>query len=200
MAALTSSVAVRRTHALSALLFMPTVCLCDVHYSTARSAPPIAQLPTPLCVQVIAQASRPAQQARSAAVASVSPKNAFGARAQAVLPSKKRGTAAYRGRSLVVKANNAAAPTKVTIVDAAIADPQFSVLVEAVVKAQLATALSGGSFTVFAPTNDAFTKARAAERVAFSLTTSLPFQRLASPFCVGRASDRADFYDAVSPR
>jgi uncharacterized surface protein with fasciclin (FAS1) repeats len=46
----------------------------------------------------------------------------------------------------------------VTIVDAAKADPKFSVLVEAVVAADLAGTLSGpGPFTVFAPTNDAFT-------------------------------------------
>jgi uncharacterized surface protein with fasciclin (FAS1) repeats len=46
----------------------------------------------------------------------------------------------------------------VTIVDAAKADPKFSVLVEAVVAADLAGTLSGpGPLTVFAPTNDAFT-------------------------------------------
>lgn len=43
------------------------------------------------------------------------------------------------------------------IVQTAQSDPQFSVLVEAVVAADLATTLSGpGPFTVFAPTNDAF--------------------------------------------
>ncbi len=43
------------------------------------------------------------------------------------------------------------------IVQTAQADPQFSILVEAVTAADLATTLSGpGPFTVFAPTNDAF--------------------------------------------
>lgn len=44
------------------------------------------------------------------------------------------------------------------IVQVAQADPRFSVLVEAVTAADLATTLSGpGPYTVFAPTNDAFT-------------------------------------------
>lgn len=44
------------------------------------------------------------------------------------------------------------------IVDVAVADARFSILVEALVKADLASALEGnGPFTVFAPTNDAFT-------------------------------------------
>ena len=48
-------------------------------------------------------------------------------------------------------------PTPVNIVATAQASPQFSILVEAVVAADLATTLSGpGPFTVFAPTNDAF--------------------------------------------
>lgn len=43
------------------------------------------------------------------------------------------------------------------IVEVASSDARFSILVEAVVKADLATALQGdGPFTVFAPTNDAF--------------------------------------------
>lgn len=43
------------------------------------------------------------------------------------------------------------------IVEVASGDARFSILVEAVVKADLASALSGtGPFTVFAPTNDAF--------------------------------------------
>ena len=46
-----------------------------------------------------------------------------------------------------------------SIVDIAKSDPNFSVLVEAVTKTGLATTLSNpGSYTVFAPTNDAFTK------------------------------------------
>ncbi len=44
-----------------------------------------------------------------------------------------------------------------TVVDIAIANPDFSILVEAVTKAGLAGALSAdGPFTVFAPTNEAF--------------------------------------------
>lgn len=48
-------------------------------------------------------------------------------------------------------------PEKKTIVDIAASDPQFSILVEAVVAAGLADTLSGkGQYTVFAPTNAAF--------------------------------------------
>jgi uncharacterized surface protein with fasciclin (FAS1) repeats len=49
-------------------------------------------------------------------------------------------------------------PADKNIVETAIAAaPEFSILVEAVVAADLATTLSGtGPFTVFAPTNDAF--------------------------------------------
>lgn len=48
-------------------------------------------------------------------------------------------------------------PAPVNIVATAQASPQFSILAEAVVAADLATTLSGpGPFTVFAPTNDAF--------------------------------------------
>lgn len=44
-----------------------------------------------------------------------------------------------------------------TVVDIAINNSNFSILVDAVVKADLATTLNGdGPFTVFAPTNDAF--------------------------------------------
>lgn len=47
--------------------------------------------------------------------------------------------------------------TPPSVVDIAIANPDFSILVEAVVKAELAETLSGvGPFTVFAPTNAAF--------------------------------------------
>ena len=50
-----------------------------------------------------------------------------------------------------------AAPAPMDIVKTAQSDAQFSILVEAVVAADLATTLSGaGPFTVFAPTNDAF--------------------------------------------
>lgn len=48
-------------------------------------------------------------------------------------------------------------PADKTVVQTALALPQFSILVEAVLAADLAGALSGtGPFTVFAPTNDAF--------------------------------------------
>lgn len=44
-----------------------------------------------------------------------------------------------------------------TVVDIAVSNPDFSILVEAVTKADLAGALSAdGPFTVFAPNNDAF--------------------------------------------
>jgi uncharacterized surface protein with fasciclin (FAS1) repeats len=53
-------------------------------------------------------------------------------------------------------------PANKNIVETAQSLPQFSVLVEAVVAANLAGTLSGtGPFTVFAPTNDAFTAALA---------------------------------------
>jgi uncharacterized surface protein with fasciclin (FAS1) repeats len=48
-------------------------------------------------------------------------------------------------------------PPPMNIVETAQADPRFSILVEAVVAADLAGTLAGpGPFTVFAPTNDAF--------------------------------------------
>jgi len=48
-------------------------------------------------------------------------------------------------------------PTAKSITQIASADPQFSILVQALAKAKLATTLDGsGNFTVFAPTNDAF--------------------------------------------
>jgi uncharacterized surface protein with fasciclin (FAS1) repeats len=47
-------------------------------------------------------------------------------------------------------------PTTQNIVQIAQSLPQFSILVEAVVAAGLADAVSGGTLTVFAPTNDAF--------------------------------------------
>ena len=45
-----------------------------------------------------------------------------------------------------------------TIVGVAASDPQFSTLVKLVQQAGLATTLSKGSYTVFAPTNQAFAK------------------------------------------
>lgn len=66
-------------------------------------------------------------------------------------------------------------PGVLTVVQMAQLNPTFSVLVEAVVAANLATTLSGaGPFTVFAPTNDAFTAAL----TELSLTKA---QLLASP-------------------
>jgi len=50
------------------------------------------------------------------------------------------------------------AATNKTIVGVAAGDPQFSTLVSLVKKAGLATTLSKGSYTVFAPTNAAFAK------------------------------------------
>ena len=70
-------------------------------------------------------------------------------------------------------------PGVLTVVQMAQANPTFSVLVEAVVTANLATTLSGtGPFTVFAPTNDAFTAALA----ELNLTKA---QLLASPNLAG---------------
>uniref|UniRef100_UPI0025FAA0A6 fasciclin domain-containing protein n=1 Tax=Deinococcus sp. TaxID=47478 RepID=UPI0025FAA0A6 len=45
-----------------------------------------------------------------------------------------------------------------TIAEIAVGDPQFSTLVSLLTKAGLVETLSGGEFTVFAPTNDAFAK------------------------------------------
>jgi uncharacterized surface protein with fasciclin (FAS1) repeats len=50
-------------------------------------------------------------------------------------------------------------PGVLNLVQMAQLNPSFSVLVEAVVAANLAPTLSGGSFTVFAPTDGAFTAA-----------------------------------------
>lgn len=46
--------------------------------------------------------------------------------------------------------------TPLSIVETAQADPQFSTLVDALVKADLVSTLNESTFTVFAPTNDAF--------------------------------------------
>jgi transforming growth factor-beta-induced protein len=51
-----------------------------------------------------------------------------------------------------------AASENQTIVEIAVGDDRFETLVAAVVAADLADALSGGSWTVFAPTDDAFAK------------------------------------------
>ena len=70
-------------------------------------------------------------------------------------------------------------PGVLNVVQMAKLNPAFSVLVEAVVAANLATTLSGaGPFTVFAPTNDAFTAAL----TELSLTKA---QLLASPGLAG---------------
>lgn len=55
-------------------------------------------------------------------------------------------------------AEEAAAASGNSIVDIASQDGRFSTLVAAVSAAGLADALSGGEWTVFAPTNDAFAK------------------------------------------
>lgn len=60
-------------------------------------------------------------------------------------------------------AEKASKTSQMTIVEIASADARFSILVEAVVKADLAGALSAdGPYTVFAPTNDAFNQLFAA--------------------------------------
>ena len=60
--------------------------------------------------------------------------------------------------ALVAACGGSDDPVAANIVETAKADAKFSILVEAVVAADLATTLSGpGPFTVFAPTNDAFT-------------------------------------------
>ncbi len=70
-------------------------------------------------------------------------------------------------------------PGVLNVVQMAQANPTFSVLVEAVVAANLATTLSGtGPFTVFAPTNDAFT-------AALGELTLSKAQLLASPDLAG---------------
>jgi transforming growth factor-beta-induced protein len=67
------------------------------------------------------------------------------------------------GFNSVMAADNAPKSKKMNIVEIASADERFSILVEAVVKADLAGALSAeGPYTVFAPTNDAFNKLFAA--------------------------------------
>lgn len=59
--------------------------------------------------------------------------------------------------ALVAACGGSDDPVAANIVETAKADAKFSILVEAVVAADLATTLSGpGPFTVFAPTNDAF--------------------------------------------
>jgi transforming growth factor-beta-induced protein len=56
-----------------------------------------------------------------------------------------------------VWANTPRETANMTIVEIASADKQFSILVDAVIKADLAEALSAeGPYTVFAPTNEAF--------------------------------------------
>jgi len=47
-------------------------------------------------------------------------------------------------------------PTPKSIVEIAQADAQFSILVDALIKADLVSTVNNGTFTVFAPTNDAF--------------------------------------------
>jgi uncharacterized surface protein with fasciclin (FAS1) repeats len=54
--------------------------------------------------------------------------------------------------------NKQAGGTNKTIVEVAAGDPQFSTLVSLINSAGLASTLSSGSYTVFAPTNAAFAK------------------------------------------
>jgi uncharacterized surface protein with fasciclin (FAS1) repeats len=64
---------------------------------------------------------------------------------------------------VVVLSSAVATCQSMSIVETAQSDSKFSVLVEALIKADLVTTLSGaGPFTVFAPTNEAFTAALAA--------------------------------------
>lgn len=66
------------------------------------------------------------------------------------------------------------APTK-TIVEIAVGNPQFSTLVSLVQKAGLVSVLSGpGPFTVFAPTNEAFDKLKAAAPATFDAVVNDP--------------------------
>lgn len=61
------------------------------------------------------------------------------------------------GLTLNSKARGSDDTSSSTVVEIAVSNPDFSILVEAVTKADLAGALSAdGPFTVFAPTNDAF--------------------------------------------
>ena len=52
--------------------------------------------------------------------------------------------------------NNVIIPPTQSIVDIAVGNPNFSILVDLVTRAGLAETLAGGNFTVFAPTNAAF--------------------------------------------
>ena len=68
------------------------------------------------------------------------------------------GVAASAGASSQAPAPKAAPAASKTIVGVAAGDPRFSTLVKLVKSAGLATTLSKGSYTVFAPTNAAFAK------------------------------------------
>ncbi|RZL40109.1 MAG: fasciclin domain-containing protein [Rubrivivax sp.] len=73
--------------------------------------------------------------------------------------SKITATDVMATNGLVHAIDKVLLPANKTIVETAQALPDFSILVEAVVAADLATTLSGtGPFTVFAPTNAAFAK------------------------------------------
>src|SRR5947208_15340077 len=73
-------------------------------------------------------------------------------------PSASSATAAAAAAATTAAGTEAAAPG--TVVDVAAANPDFSILVAALQKAGLVGTLSGaGPFTVFAPTNEAFTAA-----------------------------------------
>jgi len=76
----------------------------------------------------------------------------------------------------VVAVAGSAAPARSsapgTIVQVAASNPQFSTLVSLVKKAGLAGALSKGSLTVFAPTNDAFAYLKAHDPAAYKAATT----------------------------
>jgi uncharacterized surface protein with fasciclin (FAS1) repeats len=72
---------------------------------------------------------------------------------------KKYALIAFMAFGFVSCNNDSATPTDTTITNLAVNTPNLSILVQALTKADLATTLKGnGSFTVFAPTNAAFTK------------------------------------------
>jgi transforming growth factor-beta-induced protein len=80
-------------------------------------------------------------------------------------------TAADTGPVAAPAADAGAAPTSNTLADIATADPQFSLLVAAAVKADLVSVLSGDdALTVFAPTNDAFAASGLDEAAIDALT------------------------------
>jgi hypothetical protein len=136
-----------------------------VHFSglTRRAA-------GPRCLQVVARAAAPVARRSAAAAAprAVAQAAARSVAAAAARRSRRAGVSCSASAKPVVAA--ADATKKTTIVDAAIADPTFSVLVEAVVKVSRAAALRGPHNCLtsqgkhFIPSRDS----RAAARAAFA--------------------------------